>query len=155
MIQRKQTLYLLLVVVLTSISFFMPIGGLNDVSNGIIYKLDYQGIYSVVESQKEVLTTAWMLTAIMAMIPILALITIFLYKKRIVQIRLTIFNIVLMLGFYAILFIYLWQYSKIIEAKIFVQIVASFPLVSTILSTMAIRGIAKDEALIRSLNRLR
>ncbi len=155
MIQRKQTLYLFLVLILTTISFFIPVGGLNDLANGVIYKIDYQGIYSVMDSHKEILTTAWMLTIIMALIPLLTLVIIFLYKKRFLQIRLIIFNIVLMFGFYALLFLYLWQYGKAIEAKVFVQFVAAFPLVSIILSIMAIRGIARDDALIKSLNRLR
>ena len=155
MLQRKQTLYLLLVVVLTSITFFLPVGGLTTLAEEIIYKLNYQGLYGVYDAQKELYTTAWMLTVLMAIIPIFTLIIIFLYKKRVLQIRLLFFNIVLMLGFYAMLFLYLWQYGKILDARLFVEFPAAFPLVGIILSIMAIRSIAKDEALIKSLNRLR
>lgn len=155
MIQRIQTLYLLLVVVLTTFTFFSSIAGLQNVQLGIIYEMNYQGLFEKTTSGKILLANTWMLTALMALIPILACMTILLFKKRLLQIRLIIFNIVLMAGFYGLMFIYLWQYGKTLDAKMFVKISAAFPLVSIILSTLAIRAIGKDEALIKSLNRIR
>ncbi|HQB27976.1 MAG TPA: DUF4293 domain-containing protein [Paludibacter sp.] len=155
MLQRIQTIYLLLTVILISLMFFLPIAGLQNVQDGIIYELNYKGLFELNVSGNTFVANVWMLTALMVMIPSLALITIFLFKKRFLQIRLIIFNIVLMAGYYGMLFIYLWQYGKSLSAKLFVEIPSAFPLVCIILNILAIRAIARDEALIRSLNRLR
>jgi hypothetical protein len=60
-----------------------------------------------------------------------------------------------MAGYYGLLFIYLWQMGKSLEAGMFIELVSAFPLVNIVLSFMAIRAIGKDEALIKSLNRIR
>jgi hypothetical protein len=156
MIQRIQTLYLLLVVVLTTVTFFSPVAGLQHAEQAAIYEMSYRGLFEMnVSGGSNMLANTWMLTALMVLIPLLAFITIILFKKRMLQIRLIIFNIVLMAGFYGLMFIYLWQYGKSLEASLFLEIPAAFPLVGIILSIMAIRAIGKDEALIKSLNRIR
>lgn len=152
MIQRIQTLYLLIITVLSSIILFNPVAGLtlnSDMSN---FQL---GLNGLVNSQNEVVASVWALSAINVLIPAISLITIFLFKKRILQIRLSFINIVLMAGFYGILFIYLWQFGKNLEAKWYLNFISSFHLVNIILSFLAIRSIGKDEALVKSLNRLR
>lgn len=155
MIQRIQTLYLLLVVVLTTVTFFSPVAGLQHAEQAAIYEMSYRGLFEMNVSGNNMLANTWMLTALMALIPLLAFITIILFKKRMLQIRLIIFNIVLMAGFYGLMFIYLWQFGKSLEASLYLEIPAAFPLVGIILSIMAIRAIGKDEALIKSLNRIR
>jgi hypothetical protein len=155
MIQRIQTLYLLLVVVLTTVTFFSPVAGLQHAEQAAIYEISYRGLFEMNVSGNNMLANTWMLTALMALIPLLSFITIILFKKRMLQIRLIIFNIVLMAGFYGLMFIYLWQYGKSLEASLYLEIPAAFPLVGIILSIMAIRAIGKDEALIKSLNRIR
>jgi hypothetical protein len=60
-----------------------------------------------------------------------------------------------MAGYYGILFIYLWQYGKTLDSKMFLEIVSAFPLVNIVLSMLAVIAIGKDEALIKSLNRIR
>ena len=155
MIQRIQTLYLLLVVVLTTVTFFSPVAGLQHVEQAAIYEMSYRGLFEMNTSGNIRLANIWTLTALMAIIPLIALITVFLFKKRLLQIRLIIANIVLMAGFYGLMFIYLWQYGKALEASFYLEIPASFPLVGIILSIMAIRAIVKDEALIKSLNIIR
>jgi len=155
MIQRIQTLYLLLVVIVTTVTFFSPFAGLQNAEQAAIYEMSYRGLFEMNVSGNNMLANTWMLTALMALIPLLAFITIILFKKRMLQIRLIIFNIVLMAGFYGLMFIYLWQFGKSLEASLYLEIPAAFPLVGIILSIMAIRAIGKDEALIKSLNRIR
>jgi len=60
-----------------------------------------------------------------------------------------------MLGYYVLLFIYLWQAGEKLNAEWYLNLVTAFPLINVILSFLAIRSIGKDEALIKSLNRLR
>ena len=83
MIQRIQSLYLLIVTVLQVILLFSSIITATTESEGLISikTLDY--------------TSIAIITAISIL---LAFVTIFLYRKRIVQIRITIYNIILLLA---------------------------------------------------------
>ncbi|HYE54880.1 MAG TPA: DUF4293 family protein [Chitinophagaceae bacterium] len=89
-------------------------------------------------------------------IAVLSLITIFFFKNRKLQLRLTILTIILTIGY---LFL---QYLKIEQFKTenaittgSYQVAALLPLVTIIFLIFAARGISKDEKLIKSLDRLR
>jgi len=151
MIQRIQTLYLLLVLLLSGITLFSVQAGFVGNADAIHYVLNYKGIFSGINYVQNV----WALSALCVLIPIIALITILMYKKRILQIRLSIINSVLLAGYYGLLFIYLWQAGNVLNADWYLNIVTAFPLINIILTFLAIRAIGKDEALIKSLNRLR
>ena len=156
MLQRIQTLYLLLVVVLTSITLFtVQAGFISNTNVATQYILNFKGVSQVLPNGLSVVQNTWALTAISALIPAVALVTIFLFKKRFIQIRLSIVNIVLLGGYYALLFIYLWQAGVQLDAKWYLKIVTAFPLVSIVLTFMSLRAIGRDEALIKSLNRIR
>lgn len=155
MIQRIQSFYLLVVVVLSTITLFSPVAGLQQESTAIVYELNFRGLFAMEVGGPIFVANTWVMTAISVLIPLIAFITLFLFKKRMLQIRLTIFNVVMMAGYYGLLFIYLWQYGKSLEAKLFLEVVSAFPLVNIVLSVLALRAIGKDEALIKSLNRLR
>lgn len=150
MIQRIQTVYLFLITVLSTITAAFPVAGLTSKAEKLRYILDFKGI-----SGDNFHMSSWALTALAFAIPVIALLTIFLYKKRLLQIRLTIINTILMAGYYGLLFIYLWQASKQINADWYLEVIAAFPLICIILNFMSIRAIGKDEALVKSLNRIR
>lgn len=158
MIQRIQTVYFLAIVILSCITFFMPVANLYDSANTFLYTLDYKGL-TLADSGEGVIilnnVSTWGLKIISALIPLIALATIFLYKKRVLQIRLSFINMILMLGYYVILFINLWRAGNSMEAEWSLNVAAAFPLVCVILNWLAIRAIGKDEALVKSLNRLR
>ncbi|HRZ98513.1 MAG TPA: DUF4293 domain-containing protein [Paludibacter sp.] len=155
MIQRIQTLYLLFIVILSCFTLFLPVAGLYNSSEALKYIVDFKGIQLIQTTGNKFFENVWALTAISAIVPVIALITIFLYKNRSLQIRLIIFNVVLLAGYYGLLFIYLWIAGEKLHADWFLEIVTAFPLVNIILSFMAIRAIGKDIALIKSLNRIR
>lgn len=155
MIQRIQSFYLLVIFILSLVTLFSPMAGLHHVESSALYELNYRGLFLIEAGSPSFQASVWLLTAISVLVPVISLITIFLFKKRLIQIRMTIFNIVLSAGFYGMLFIYLWQFGKILEAKFFLELVAAFPLVNIILGVLTVRAIGKDEALVRSLNRIR
>ena len=160
MIQRVQTLYLFLVVILSAVMFFTPIGGFYNKTTLEVYDLTFMGVFlqdnmQTVENNPSVMPV-WGLSILTAVIPVIALISIFLYRKRVLQARFNVFNILLMVGYYALLFFYIWIGKLKLHAdESFLCIPSSFPLISIILSALAIRGILRDEALVRSLDRLR
>lgn len=153
--QRIQTFYLFTVTVLSVIMLLYPVAGLQVPAESAVYELSVKGLSLITQEGSSFLTGAWVLTAITVLIPVLSVITIFSFKKRILQIRLIIITIVLLAGYYGLLFIYLWQFGKSLEAELYVEVIASFPLISIILDILAMRAIGRDEALVKSLNRIR
>lgn len=154
MIQRIQTVYLLIIVALMIATLFLPLTVLQVGES--LCSFDASGISTMLTDQPELLYPTWGLFALTAIIALISLITIFLYRKRILQIRLCIFNAILMLGFYGLYAFYVWTVSKDLgDVDITGKIALTFPFISLILNYLAIRNIGTDEALVRSLDRLR
>jgi hypothetical protein len=95
---------------------------------------------------------------------VLALVTIFLFKRRLLQARLNIMNVILCLGYYALLALYTAYVVKgyemigdvsMVGAEWYLNVWAGIPLVNVVLLMMATRRILKDEALVRAADRLR
>ena len=161
MIQRIQTVYLLLIVALGITLIFMPVLQLvtpEEAEELRIYELGASGLTLITneDCQPEVcLQGLWGLLLTTALIPALALVDIFLYRKRLLQARLNIFSVMLCLGYYGVLAIYVWLAKMTLTADWYITIWASFPLISLVLTLMATRRILKDEALVRAADRIR
>jgi hypothetical protein len=80
-------------------------------------------------------------------------ISMFLYKKRMLQMRFNIFNSILLVALQGFIVYYIVQIGQGKDLIFTVQSI--FPVVSLILSILAIRNILKDDLLIKSLNRIR
>ena len=161
MIQRIQTVYLLLVVALGITLCFEPVVQLvspEEAETLSIYNLSASGMELVTNEDCQpviVLQGLWGLTVTTILIPLLALIDIFLYKRRILQARLNIFTVMLCVGYYGVLAIYIWLGIVSFDAEWHILPWACIPLVCLILTLMATRGILKDEALVRAADRIR
>ena len=155
MIQRIQTVYLLLVAGLFFALFFLPLAIIS--SGDVLYSFEAAGLYTMLTPITLEYPT-WSLFVIAAIIVLLSFVIIFTYKKRILQMRLCVYNTLLMIGFCALVGFYLWQFKKspdIPNLKIHLRFWASFPIVALLLNYLAIRNIGADEAMVRSLERLR
>lgn len=153
MIQRIQTLYLLIAVVLLGLMATLPIAQYFSDITETVYKLGFNGIRTEdgVVAGFSVLPFS-ILTGLCLLV---ALVTIFLFKKRMFQIRLTIFNIILLLGLQGLTLYYIIAAKTELDATYSFMLPFVFPIVAAILSFLAFRAISKDEAIIRSLERLR
>lgn len=151
MIQRIQTLFLLAVAVLSGL---LLTGDLINLSaeGGTLFSFGFAG---VTDSEGEVLQRLWPMTVILALVPLLALAAIFLYKKRSVQMRLTMLVLLLSLGTIILGAFYILMFDRKIDVTVVWKIRAVFPLVSAILAWLAYRGIMKDDLIVRSYDRLR
>ena len=150
MIQRIQTLYLLAVVALGIALIWLPVVQLvtpEEATELQIWELSAIG--------GAPLQGLWGLLLTTALIPLLALIDIFLFKKRLVQARLNIFTVLLCLGYYGVLAIYIWLAKMSLGVDWHILPWASFPLICMVLTLMATRRILKDEALVRAADRIR
>jgi len=153
MIQRVQTLYLLGVFILIALMFFFPLAELIDAANHT-YSFLYRGIPSLNEGEP-MLFKAYPIAILLAVIILNVVVTIFSYKKRIRQIRFTVFNIFCMLGTMGLVYYSINSQANEMQAIANYSIVNAFPLVGIVLSYLAIRNIGKDEAMIRSMDRIR
>jgi hypothetical protein len=161
MIQRIQTLYLLVIVILGITLCFKPVIQLvtpEEAAELRIYNLSASGLELVTNEDCQPVISLqglWGLLVTTALIPLLALVDIFLYKKRLLQARLNIFLALLCLGYYGVLAIYIWQAKLALGVDWHILPWASFPLVCFVLTLMATRRILKDEALVRAADRIR
>ena len=150
MLQRIQSVYLILSAAAMLISVVLPLATFYFNTEAVVFEA--MGIYL----NGELTDSTWGLFAIGLFSSVVALITIFLYKSRLLQIRLSIFNIVLMVGFYlyfGFIMYKVYPVENLEFSKVGFGVI--MPVVSIILTILAIRKIGADEALIQSLNRLR
>jgi hypothetical protein len=152
MIQRIQTVYLLVVSILLATMFFYPLAELLS-ADGKLFTYNYNGLTAESEDILYLLTIPPVI--LLGITLGISFISIFLYKKRILQMRLNSFNIILMIGYLGLNYYYLQNFSKQLDGVISYQIAAIFPFIAAILTYLAIRAIGKDEALIRSMDRIR
>lgn len=154
MIQRIQTLYLLAVAAMMITAIFTPLA--NFMAGAEEYNL-----FAFALKGAEMSHSTIYMGIIIALAAIVPLVTIFSYKKRLLQIRLCAVEIVLLLGSLIFMGIYYYLSNRIFsELGLQVQITSIriaviFPIVSLILTYMASRAIFKDEMLVRSLDRIR
>ena len=149
MIQRIQTVYLLIVAVLAVVVLSMPVGSFIT-PDSTIYEM---GNLSITSAGDTVNYEPWALFAIQLVSAVVALGTIFLYRKRMLQIRLTLFNMVLLVGYYVTCGVFVYTFKG--DNSFVPSWTICLPFVNIVLNWLAIRAIGKDEALVRSYNSLR
>ena len=156
MLQRIQTLYLFIVVIAMSLTLFLP--SMKAISpEEIDYALStLRGLYPIEKGGFHLNGVTMWLAITNIVIILISLFTIFMYKWRVIQMRFSSFNMVLLIGYYAIFFFtryVILQQNPMTSSTFSWPII--LPLISAILTYLALRAIAKDEALVRSLDRLR
>ncbi len=150
MIQRIQSLYLLLSVILGTVCLARPIGHFITADNE-----HYANLFNlwIKFDDGGHLFTPWALFAILVIACALTFIDIFLYKYRALQLRVTSLCMILLLGYY--IYFAVFAYLNAGDGSFRPAISAALPFICIVLDYLAFRGILKDELLIRSLNRLR
>lgn len=152
MIQRIQTLYLLAVAAMMATALFVPLAYFAEGTQE--YTLCAFALRGGDMSQ----STVYM-GIVMALAAVVPLVNIFLFKRRMLQIRLCAVEMVLLLGSLAFIAIYYYLGSRMFaQAEFHAQgfrIAAVFPLVSMVLDYLAMRAIFRDELLVKSLDRIR
>ena len=155
MIQRIQSLYLVAVVALMATALFTPLAYFAAGSN--VYELFAFELVSQADAAAS--QSTMYMGVVVALATIIPLITIFLYKNRMLQIRLCAVELVLLLGAQVFMALYYYLSNRMFEQLEFhtqgIRIAIIFPFVAIILDYLALRAIFKDEMLVRSLDRIR
>ncbi|MCU0366038.1 MAG: DUF4293 domain-containing protein [Bacteroidales bacterium] len=151
MIQRIQTLYLIAAAVLSGL---LMTGDLMIMENGAgtVFTVDFKGLGV---SGGELVQRLWPLTIIIGLVPLLALVAIFLYRRRSFQMRVTMLVLQLSLGTLILGAFYIIMFDRKMDITLIWKVKAVFPLISAILAWLAYLSILKDELLVKSYDRLR
>lgn len=166
MIQRIQTLYMLLAAICCVVAvFFSPMQYVTEesLSEQQIYQFDLRHLHEVcytpdgdlIHVPDRAVMNTWGLPAVLGTIALLSLVNIFLYRRRILQARLNIFTVCFCVGYYAMLVMYSWFACQRFGVTWYIDWSASMPLVALVLTMMATRRILQDEALVRAADRIR
>ena len=163
MIQRIQSLYLLLVaglcatILFVDSAFYTESGMVANQNENIQIKVSYTATsVSLSEGNfTEEMSNSGMVYFIGA-IGLLAFVTIFLYKNRNLQLKLTSIQIAMTLVLIGMMYMYSFGKSYTdVETQQAVLVGSFFPISIIILGVLAYMSIKKDENLVRSLDRLR
>jgi hypothetical protein len=157
MIQRKQTLYLFFAGLIPLILLFIPLGHLS--TEMAYYEYTAFAVREATPDQTLILSTVWN-ALLLITTAALSVITIFLYKNRKAQIKLISLNmLVILVAICAIMYIYpnfIFTHNINLNGAIIdFNYIILISFVSAIGLFLAKKAIAKDEALIRSADRLR
>lgn len=155
MIQRIQTLYLLAVSILTTLTFFLPLATFTTEAGEVVFRTyELVGADGVVEKVPSYLMFVTLIAAV------LPLGVIFAYKRRLAQIRFCAVEVVLLLGVLVIETLYCYRLytlygesSELFATQFHWPLVC--PLVALLFVWLAMRAIFKDEMLVRAADRIR
>jgi uncharacterized BrkB/YihY/UPF0761 family membrane protein len=145
MIQRIQTLWLLLAAL----------------ANVVVFKIDFYTAHQMINNAdvlRQINVTSHYPSLLMAVLIIIApLIAIFLFKNRKRQKGLATFSIIATIGFIAMIIMRVGNLNNETPAPTngHYSILSVMPVVAVIFLVLAMRGIRKDEKLVKSLDRLR
>lgn len=138
MIQRIQSIWLLLAAVFAFLTFKLPFyqGAILQATTNVKPEVDAQ-------------STIW-LTIVAALTGALAFINIFFFNNRKLQLRICVFGIILGVVLIALCFM---EMTKFTSGSIALSCIIYFAIIAFYI--LAANGISKDEKLIKSMDRLR
>jgi glucan phosphoethanolaminetransferase (alkaline phosphatase superfamily) len=161
MIQRIQTVYLIIAVLAAILQFLFPVatytfGNSVDTYMGTISLY----LFGLVK-QPETLEVSYAFSFYLPMLILAALLialtvlSILQYKKRLKQLKTVNFAILVNIVLIVLLFFYTDKVSKDVSLTTSYKMGSVFPLISLVFLVLATYAIKRDERLVRSLDRLR
>lgn len=154
MIQRIQSIYLLVVVALMAVTLLAPLAWFA--ADGAEYRLCAFSLQTL--EGVAVQSTVYMGVLLLAS-ALLPLVTIFLFRRRMLQIRLCVVEMVLLIGAIAMEVIYYFLSARafsdqVLHAQGFKPAIA-LPIVCLFFMYLAVRAIFRDELMVRAADRIR
>ena len=142
MIQRIQTIYLFLTVLISASLFFLPL-------------FEIPAAAAEEAPRKFMVTSNALLLVLTSVIGVLSLVVIFLFMNRSLQMRLCRLILIITFVMIGLLFYTSDAITSGLDQKVVYKIGTYLPLVQVVLIFLAHRAIKKDELLVRSADRLR
>lgn len=152
MIQRIQTVYLLFAIIALIICICLPMGTFIIPDMAVVMEFMNMGVKINGELQD---VSPWGMFAILCLSAVIGLATIFLFKNRMLQIRMTVFSSLLLIGYYITFVVFAITLKNKFNAQYQIGWAVCLPLIAIILNYLAIRAIGKDEVMVKAADRLR
>ncbi|WP_295961201.1 DUF4293 domain-containing protein [uncultured Alistipes sp.] len=154
MIQRIQTLYLLIVTALMAVTLFVPLAWFaGDAGQFGLYA------FSLKTSGGEAVQSTVYMGILLVLACVLPLITLFLFKHRLLQIRLCVVEMVLLVGSAAMEAVYYFLSWRVFSDLAFhtqgFKPAIALPLVCLLFVYLAARAVFRDELMVRAADRIR
>lgn len=152
MIQRIQSVYLLLVAVLLGVAMCLPMGQFIEADGVTAHVFKSLGI-TMANGDFQ---STWGLFGILLLGCIVDFCTIFLYRNRMLQVRMTVFSSVLLIGYYIAFAVFFYVFKGDLGTASFrLGWALCLPAIAIILNYLAFRAIYRDEVLVKAADRLR
>ena len=153
MIQRIQTLYLLIAFALGIVFLFSPLASFSIAD--LVVELNVMDFNEVTDMNQGMFVDTLPLIVLVLAFVVLTAVSILIYKNRILQIKMVGFGfllntVIIILGFW-----YTDTMADKVNALPDYQYGAIIPVISLIFMFLAMRSIRKDTKLIKSMDRLR
>ena len=155
MIQRPQTLFYLAIIAISLMLMFSDTvfyTANNNLNESVNVEYDETELIASDGTSKEPNTY---LFAFLGVIGILAFISLLMFKNRKLQVLLSSFNFLFILGMIVVMYLYSINMQFFNTGTSTYTFYALLPLSLIFFNYLAIRGVRKDEQLIRSMDRLR
>ena len=156
MIQRAQSIYLLLVVILMSFLLFKPFAevALQDGQVAVFYA--YAVKKYITKEHSEMIIRTLPVIIMVCLIGLISFMNIFQFNRRIIQMRVCVLNMLLMAGLMILMFYYYYMVKSTLPVESHaLKLPVIFPVIGIVLTLLAYRKIHEDEMLVRSYDRLR
>lgn len=151
MIQRKQTLFLLAVAIIAILLFFIPFQSVNP--EGKRFPVDLLTGFKT----PSITSNIFIPLILNVLVLLISIITIFLYKNRVLQYKLAnllgFLNVFIIGLFFLLSFIFVRDEAS--AEPVLFKIGAFLPVLGIIFSFLAAHFIKKDEQLVRNADRIR
>ena len=151
MIQRIQSVYWLVITALLVVTMLSPMGFFTETGGAFDSVLKPLGL-TMANGGTE---STWGLFAILLLDAVVAFTTIFLYRNRMLQVRMCVFSALLQIGFYATVAVFVYMLQQDLEATFRPGWALALPFVCIVLNYLAFLATYADEVMVRASERLR
>ncbi len=152
MIQRIQTIFLLITAILMAVTVFSPLAELDGTGTDKNFIFYACGMVSAVGMSLR----TWGVLTFAVLSTLVPLVNMFLYKNRKLQMKIGTATSLLIIAFYVTFYIYLnslmMNHGLTLHG---LQYGIVLPIIALVFNILAILRIKKDEKLVQSLNRIR
>ncbi len=151
MIQRIQSVYWLVITILLVVTMLSPIGFFTETGEAFDSVLKPLGL-TMANGGYE---STWGLFAILLLNAVVAFATIFLFRNRMLQVRMCVFSGLLQIGYYVAAGVFVYMLQSDLGAGFRPGWALALPFVCIVLNYLAFRATYADEVMVRASERLR
>jgi len=150
MIQRIQSIFWLMGAISIALLFVAP---LAMITGSVDLEFWLNGVFD--PGAEEYVRPTWVLGVLASVIILITLITIFLFKKREMQMRLTVYNLVLIVALIGLGVFFALTGASDFGGTLKTEYYSVMPLVAIIFNFLAWRGVRKDYLMLKAVDRIR